>query len=82
MSGECEKCHEHSLDCKCKSYIDETKKIFLDFLVDAMHEFAPNECEVITFRETTEFVDKWVEKYFSRNKCVQNVIQSQSGLLR
>lgn len=40
MSGECEKCNEHTLDCKCNSKINLVANILAQNILDTMYTLA------------------------------------------
>lgn len=44
--------------------LKRTKEIFLDFLVDAINEFAPEKTPKISFYDANKFTNDWVEKNF------------------
>lgn len=67
MNEECEICHEHALNCICKVddfFKKSTKGMFLDFLISAMNELAPNDAPFLLLSSAREFIDKWVDEHF------------------
>ncbi len=50
MSGECDKCHEHTLDCKCKGLImnDEQIEAFLIHIKEYSKESGIKTTEMIS----------------------------------
>jgi hypothetical protein len=65
MSGDCEFCGEHILDCHCDAdNHDQIYGFFYMFLLDAFKEFHPNSDVTIGRIQKIEFVNQWVDKNF------------------
>lgn len=68
MSGNCEICEEHTLDCKCGVQLEEAKnnmKIeYLHFFLDTMRAYF-SDYERISLKESTQFVSNWVDDRFN-----------------
>jgi len=64
MCGECEKCGEHTLECRCEQTKLEASWVFLDFLVKAMNEFAPQQAKQISIKQSQDFIEEWIESRF------------------
>ena len=64
MSGECEICHEHTLECECKADLQDKriKEILLDFLVEAIHKFARDQAALISLKDSRDFINEWVDE--------------------
>lgn len=72
MSGECDKCNEHTLDCECDingqmETMNETKAAFLDFFTCILLDFDHEELKDLTLMEMKDYVDAWVNENFSED---------------
>lgn len=61
MSGECECCGEHAVDCQCRQNA-EIYEMFLGFLVDAVNEFFPDQSKKVTNQKAVKFINEWLDK--------------------
>lgn len=67
MSGECDFCGEHALECNCKEYLKNKKRLAIllyDFFISVIAEYSPESQNKILISEVMEFVQEWMDKYF------------------
>lgn len=78
MSGECETCGEHTLDCKCKNkirmdqcdryalhemYKRRVKDMVTKFAYDLIIEIQKGDANKVSIKQIYDFCDEWVEKH-------------------
>jgi hypothetical protein len=47
--------------------IDICKQAFLDFFIEVMNKFCPDDAKDISLLEVTKFVNEWVDLHFEEN---------------
>lgn len=76
MSGECDQCGEHTLDCECQEPMNppivKVRKItterrdaysdFFEFMKDWVKLHCPKNDSKISMRDMTEFCDRMIDK--------------------